>query len=407
MTNKAYDPAWAHHEAVRADARHWHRAGLLPEAQLQAIRAAYPLDFYRPNIYLRILLFVVTVVAAFLGVGLGALVLFIPIANSIQGENESIFFGICALLCAGAGFFILEAVIRTSRHYRAGPDLALLYLALGWASTAWFAFMRLLPLEDSSTSFLTFSYLPLFLLPVLALLLLAVVRYGDALVTAAAYGVVLALLANTLLRFGIGRLVLPFAVMLLAVGLYQVGQRLARRVDYLYYQYCFVTLKALALSTFYLGGNYLVVREANAAISGASVSTQIPLAWLFYGFTAVIPLAYLYQGLRRPDRVWLLTGLAALGFSGYTVRYYHSVLPPAVASALLGALLVGLMAAALRYLRPARHGLTAAADAADPRPGLNLESLIVAQTAPAPTAPAPGFEFGGGHSGGGGADGRF
>ena len=150
-----------------------------------------------------------------------------------------------------------------------------------------------------------------------------------------------------------------------------------------------------------------MVREANATISGALVSGQIPLAGLFYVFTAIIPLVYLYQGLRRPDRVWLLTGLAALGFSGYTVRYYYSVLPPAVASALLGALLVGLMAAALRYLRPARHGLTAAADEDDQRPGLNLESLIVAQTAPAPTAPAPGFEFGGGHSGGGGTDGRF
>ena len=406
MIGKAYEPAWAHHEAVRADARRWHRAGLLPEAQLQAIRAAYPLDFYRPTIYLRILLFLVTVVAAFLGVGLGALVLFIPIATSIQSENESIFFGICALLCAGAGFFILEAVIRTSRHYRAGPDLALLYLALGWASTALFCFLDLL-LPSNDILSLTSPYLPLFLLPVLALLLLVVVRYGDALVTAAAYGVVLALLANALLRFGAGRLVLPFAVMLLAVGLYQVGQRLARRVDYLYYQYCFITLKTLALSTFYLGGNYLVVREANAAISGAPVSGQIPLAGLFYGCTAVIPLAYLYQGLRRPDRVWLLTGLVALGFSGYTVRYYHAVLPPAVASALLGALLVALMAAALRYLRPSHHGLTAAADAADPRPGLNLESLIVAQTAHAPSAPAPGFEFGGGHSGGGGADGRF
>ena len=84
------------------------------------------------------------------------------------------------------------------------------------------------------------------------------------------------------------------------------------------------------------------------------------------------------------------------------------MLPPAVASALLGAVLIGLMAAALRYLHRPRHGLTTApADDSVERPGLNLEALIVAQTAHAPQAPEPGLQFGGGQSGGGGAEGQY
>ena len=75
---------------------------------------------------------------------------------------------------------------------------------------------------------------------------------------------------------------------------------------------------------------------------------------------------------------------------------------------MLGALLIGLMAAALRYLRTPRHGLTAAPDdAAIERPGLNFEALIVAQTAHAPQAPESGFQFGGGQAGGGGAEGQW
>ena len=139
-------------------------------------------------------------------------------------QAEYTLFSLAFLLYAVGSWLILENFIRTSRLYRAGHDLALLYISIGCASTAVFCFLGLLLLPAGADALaLTSPYLPLLLVPVLGSLLVAVVRYGDALVTAAAYTLVLALLANALLRFGAGRLVLPFAVMLLAVGLYQVG----------------------------------------------------------------------------------------------------------------------------------------------------------------------------------------
>jgi len=167
-------------------------------------------------------------------------------------------------------------------------------------------------------------------------------------------------------------------------------------------------LRTLALATFYLAGNYLVVREGNAALLGGyGPSAPPPLAPVFYLFTAVVPLLYLYLGLRRHDRLLLLLGVLAVAFSIFTVRYYHAIMPPEVAATLAGLVLIGLSLAALRYLRTPRHGLTTAADEAA-APHFNLESLVMAQTAHVPTAPTEtGFQFGGGQAGGGGAESQW
>ncbi len=292
------------------------------------------------------------------------------------------------------------------------PDNALLYIALGcFVFLLFYAAGKVAPEPYYYSFSLASPYLVLVLLPTLALLLLATVRYADRLVAVAAYLTFLLLLTNSLLQLSVGRLVLPFVLMLASVAVYALVRRLTKRPDQLYYQHCLSLLKALTLVTFYLGGNYLVVREGNAALSEMSVSTQISLAWLFYFFTASIPLAYTLVGLRRADRIWLLVGLLSLAFSTYTLRYYRSLLPPEIAATLAGTGLVLFVVWVLRYLRPPRHGLSAHLDSVSADKAysaLNLESLIVAQTAPAAAPPEPaGFEFGGGQSGGGGAEGRF
>jgi hypothetical protein len=172
-----------------------------------------------------------------------------------------------------------------------------------------------------------------------------------------------------------------------------------------YYANCLLLLKVLGLVVFYLGGNYLVVREGNAGLHNLPTSEQVPFAPVFYALTAGIPLLYIVLGLRRADRPTLLVGLLALAFSLFTLRHYRSVLPPEVAAVIGGAVLLVISGVSLRALRPARFGLTSLPDD-EPR-FFNLENLIQAQTAHAPNAPAAGFEFGGGQSGGGGATGTF
>ena len=66
MKWQAYNPAWAFHTALLAQATRWQRQKQLSAPQLVAIEAAYPLDYYRPVWPLRVGLFLF----AWLGVGM-------------------------------------------------------------------------------------------------------------------------------------------------------------------------------------------------------------------------------------------------------------------------------------------------------------------------------------------------
>jgi hypothetical protein len=391
MNSKAYPFTWAHNDALRAAAYHWQRRGLLTPAQQTAIETAHPITYYRPNNWIRVLLFGASLFGAFSGLGFMVLI--------TDGRLNPIAYAVLALLAAVA---TLEFLIKESHHYRSGVDNALLYCAL----LAW-GFLVGYVGQDITTGSLASPTLWLWLLPMLLALLVALVRYADPLVAASCFMTALALLANLLMQTSVGRLLLPFGIMAAAGSLLLALRRLPARADYFYYRSAGLVVRTLALAVFYAAGNYLVVREGKAELlGGASPSQQIPLAPLFCAFTTGIPLLYIGLGLRRHDRLLLTMGLLTLAFSIYTLRYYRSLLPPEIAAILGGGVLLLGTLAALRYLRTPRHGLTAAADK-EATPQFNLESLVVAQTAHVLAAPEVGFQFGGGQSGGGGAEGTF
>jgi uncharacterized membrane protein YgcG len=214
--------------------------------------------------------------------------------------------------------------------------------------------------------------------------------------------------ATFTLQFTLGKALLPFVLMLAAGGSYYTVKHLSRRPDAYYYHTSLLTTKVLSLACFYLAGNYLIVREGHALLHNLPVSTQISFAPLFYFFTAAIPLLYLYTALRRADRIFLHTGLLTLAFSLYTIRFYRQVLPLEVALTLGGAALILVAGWALRYLRPARHGLTSEPANSPAFAHLNLEALVTSHlTEHSLKVPERGFQFGGGSSGGGGAVGEY
>jgi hypothetical protein len=395
MPLKAYPEAWARHDAAREAAVRWLKQELITPAQRTAIDAAHPVDYYRPNIFLRIGLFIFTCIGAMAASGSVALV-----TQFDSPAAVAVVYGIGALA-------VLEFAIKSFRHYHSGLDNAALYTALlaiiGLILYLYFESDYRTQPED--LFFGQSGSGTLLLLLLLAVLAVATLRYADRLVAACAYFAYLALVVNLLLHLPPGRLLLPFGVMLAAAVAYAFQHKARQRDDFFYYERVLNVVKLLALLTFYLGGNYLIVREGNAALLNLPQSTQIPFAPVFYLFTVGVPLAYVYFGLRRANRMMLLVGLAVVCFSIYTYRHYRSLLPPEIAAVIAGIFLISLAAWALHYLRTPRHGLTAVAE--DDEPHFNLESLIVAETAHAPELQAPGFEFGGGSSGGGGANGRF
>jgi hypothetical protein len=391
MNLKAYPAAWAQGDAVRTAASHWQQRGLLTPTQRAAIEVAYAAPYYRPNNWIRVVLFVVTLLGAGTAMASATII--------TAAELGPVAY---ALLTLMGHLLALELLIKNARHYRSGVDNALLYGAL----LAW-AFLLAYLGRDTDLGSLADFALWRWLVPMLLALLVALVRYADPLVAATSFAAAFALLGNVLLQSALGLLLLPFGVMAAAIALLLALRQLPTRTDYFYYRSAGLVLRTLGLAVLYLAGNYLVVREGNAELlGGGGPSAQIPLAPLFYACTAGIPLGYIGLGLRRHDRLLLTLGLLALAFSLFTLRHYRSLLPPEIAATVGGAVLLLGALAALRYLRTPRHGLTAAADAAA-TPRFNLEAVVVAQTAHAPTAPTAGFEFGGGHSGGGGAEGSY
>ena len=396
MALHAYKPEWAFFTALRNRAGRWQRQQLLSPEQLAAIEAAYPLDYYQPVWPLRVGLFLF----ALLGLSMGGGFTFLITDNSPL---------VAAMLHCAACFAVLELLIKRSRFYHAGADNALLYTGLATAVgvIAYVSYEYIWPIHLGRDFTPAYAIPPLLL--VLALLLAAVVRYADALVTAVATGVALLIIAIIIIHIPFGLELLPFLLMGAAGALLVLHRALVSRLvgtplaDY--YANCLLMLKVLGLVVLYLGGNYLVVREGNAGLHNLPASEQVPFAPIFYALTAGIPLLYITLGLRRADRPTLLLGLLALAFSIFTLRHYRSLLPPEIAAAGAGLLLTILAGTLLRILRPARFGLTSEPD--DEPQHFNLENLIQAQTAHAPGAPAGGFEFGGGQSGGGGATGQF
>jgi hypothetical protein len=392
MPIKAYPTAWARHDAVRAAATRWQKQGFITPEQRIAINAAHPINYHRPNIFLRIGLFIFTCIGAMAAAGSVALMTKLDSPAAI------------AVVCGIGAVVALEIAIQSMRHYHSGLDNAALYTAL----LSFIGLACYLYFDSHSYHSEAMFFGPdgiLLLLLILVLLVIATLRYADRLVAAAAYLAYLALITNILLQFSAGRLLLPFVIMLAAWLTYTLSEKARHRADALYYESTLDVIKLLSLIVFYLGGNYLIVREGNATIAGLPVSAQIPFAPLFYLFTGAVPLAYIYFGLRQANRMMLWVGLGVVCFSIYTYRFYRSLLPPEIGAVLAGVVLIGLSAWALRYLRTPKHGLTAEAE--DEEPHFNLESLIVAQTAAAPSPQAPGFDFGGGSSGGAGATGRF
>ncbi len=374
---KAYNETWVENLHLQYRVAEWKSKNLLTGDQEEQVSALFPEKFYRPGIFVKIGLFLFGVVACSFFVGF--LSLFIYDTGSELG------FSTLSLICCACFVFFLEYLIKAKHLFHSGVDNALLYAAISAA---------IVPV------FLLFENAPLWVycLVALAIIIPATLRYADLLGPVAIFGLIFTILADLMMQFPLGKALLPFAVMILSGVIYG----LARKNKDIYYRECRQILEVLSLVTFYLGGNYLVVRELNALISGlnTSVAPQIAFAPLFYFFTLGIPVLYIAGGLKRADRVSFIVGLFAIAFSVYTYVNYFSPLTASQELVLAGVLMIVASVGIIKYLHTPKHGIS---DEQNRKNSLeNLQAVIAAQELGV-TPASPGLEFGGGTFGGGGA----
>ena len=360
---------------------------LIPAHEYDAIDKSYKADLYSPNIFIRIGLFAATVVIVLMTFGLILLIF-----GSAMG-NESVLF-VISLFFACAIYAVLEWIIQNKKHYRSGVDDGLL----------WLAFICIV--ADIG---IYFEPRELWIsLMIFALSLAATIRFANSVMSAVMFCSFIATVFYGLILFGsAAKPFLPFVIMLLAFLVYVLIKSIKLKHSLRYYQFCFAMLEVLSLITIYASVNYFAVRELSIAMFNMPESASVTGGWFFWMCTFAVPVIYIVKGLQAKDHLILRVGLLLIAAGVFTFRYYYSIAPIEQLLTVSGIILIVLAYACIRYLQTARNGISDSHPRQHPDDGLNVESLVIAETFNEVPAPDEGFRFGGGSTGGGGATGQF
>lgn len=248
----AYNINWLDALAVKQLAGKWLTRNWLNEAQHRQLLDNYPEAFYTPNLFVRVGLFLFTTFLTFSAIGLASLFF-----SSFIDSGQEVSVGILGLLYGAGTLAGLEYFIRAKNHYRSGIDDALLYFTLA----LFIGGLSLIVYSVFEEELLGYFVLALHLLVVGA------IRYADRLVAFLAFACLLAIVFLVCIRFTWGRLLVSFVIMAVSAGVYWVVKKRQNQYELRYWNKCLMVLEWLTLLTFYLSGNYLVVREGNALLN--------------------------------------------------------------------------------------------------------------------------------------------
>lgn len=331
----------------------------------------------------------------FMRLGLVALTLFcVSSATGLMAlfwsyeEVTTLFFTVYGLVL----YVILNRLIRSFRLYFSGVDNVLLYCILGC-----FAPLVLDLYEGLGDApwLLGFLYLPL--------LIFLVLRYGEPVIAAGTFLTGVFILASWSLTFPLGKQLLPFILggysLLVMVGIHF----LSRKESLFYWNKAIATVRWVSAICFYAALQYAVVRTANGLIAGLSPAPEIAFSGIFWGFTVLIPIAYIGLGLRVHSPTWLWLGSLCLMASLVTWLYYYPWLSYAGALAFFGGIVLGGSLWLVRWLQVPRAGWVYRSEESSEW-NLILDTAVASQLGGVSNAaPSSSTSLGGGDFGGGGA----
>jgi hypothetical protein len=387
MIKSAYNETWLCNLMAIKETKRWLKQNLIGQEQFAAISAAYPSSFYHPNFIIRILLFLATLLAL-AGIS-GFLALFF-----IDGASKEVL-SLAAFVYGVASFFVLEkAFIQNGKHYKSGVTEAVLYHAVGFTIAGASDFNEHVILW---TCLFVFSF--------------AAIRYLDLICTPAAVASFAGILFYECYDLGgIFQQIIPFAFILVFTPVYVLAKRLKTKDRFEVWGNNLLIIESLSLLLIYAGGNYLVVRELSVSMMGLEIreGSDIPFAFIFYALTVLVPVAYLYFGIKRKDVVLLRVSLIVIAFSAFTFKYYFSLGHPEITLTIAGLVLLAVSISLLNYLKIMRHGFTRENLLTEKWGNMNVEAFVISQTMGGNQVNAnSGSSPGGGDSGGGGASSSF
>jgi hypothetical protein len=375
---------------IQEGAETLHAEGLLNDEQLQATQNEFPSHFYHANIFVKIGLFLFTILVLIFIQSL----FFMFVAELLFRSQDHIW-GSFQFIISIIMFFMIEnaAFFQNRKFYRSGTDNALIYAACLSMICSLIMIFKL-----SNDSLIAVSM-------ACCVTGIAARRYGDMFLSVVTCLLLNSLLFLILIKFSFGKAILPFATMLYWAIVGYLSRNLKQKDDYYYWHDAADVMETVALLGFYAGGNYWVVRECSASLEHQYPSVQIPFAALFYLFMVLIPILYFYAAHRFKERKFLIISLLCIVFSIITYRTYHAVAPLEIALTISGALLIGLSIFLIQKLKTPQYGFS---DEPSVAKNSLLETLITSQILKNHnTVEHTGVPFGGGDTGGGGASNAF
>ena len=384
----AYNNEWLDHLQMQEETAAAFDANYITKDEQDTINKKYPVGFYSPNIFIRIGLFVLTIIILLFSLGLLTLIF-------LSALDESMFSGL-AIFFAIVCYVALEYMIRSKNHYSSGVDDSLLW----GASIALFCGISL----PHDLSMLT-NCLIIFMISFSGTL-----RYADKLMAAVAYFSLVGIFFYTCIEIGsTAKAIVPFIIMAISLAIYLAVVRSAIKKNNRHYTGCLKMIEISSLISLYAAGNYYAVRELSNSMFNLNLqpADSIPFGWLFWVFTILIPVIYLVKGIQKKDSILIRVGLILFAAIVFTIRYYHTVLPAEVLMTVGGIVLLGITYGLMKWLHEPVHGFTSREiSSKNAMNKLQIESLIIAQTFK-PGTDTEGTTFGGGSTGGGGASGEY
>ncbi|MDB4297154.1 hypothetical protein N9901_00205 [Flavobacteriaceae bacterium] len=381
----AYDITELEKKKVLSEAHTLYKQKVLSETQWLNIKNEYASKLETPSFFMKVLLFIVTYIGMITIIG--PILLTTGISNENAFQFISVLLGLVFLL--GTEYFL----IKQKHHYKSGITEACIYAAilfisigiLGFDANNAFAYPTVLFLL---TSFVAIRYLnrialvaaPIFMGWILFTLLTSIGAYAEVL--------------------------MPFVFMAVFGLLYMVAKKLQQKLANVILEDHFVIVKTLSLIIFYLAGNYFVVRELSIELMKLSLADNqdIPFAFLFYTFTAIIPLAYIYFGIKQRSLLLIRTGLLVITLSIVTFKYYFSLGMPAITVTVSGAILIVIALLLFKYLKHPKNGFTQQQLLQDKWASKDVSAIALSQTLGGTSTNTSDNNFGGGEFGGGGAN---
>lgn len=380
----AYDIAELEKKCVTNEAKKLYKSGVIDERQWKDIILKFAANLYTPSIFIRILLFIASIIGMITLIGPIALIL--EISEKENVKTLLIIFGIAILI------FTEIIIIKNMRHFRSGASEAGIYSSLLLIA------IGLLFDNNSNYSIIAIGFV---------FTLFAAIRYLDLLALAATVILFAWLLVDSLMLMGgfISTL-LPLIMLVTFVTLYQLSLLLEKKLDNVIFTDQFIILKSLSLVFCYLSVNYLVVRELSELLLELFIpdGADIPFAVVFYALTALIPLGYIAWGVKTKSIIFIRVGLFILTLAVFTFKYYFSVMPPVISITIAGIVMTSVALLLLNYLKTPKNGFTREMLLTDKWGNSNLHSFIISQTLGGNANTSQNdVEMGGGKFGGAGA----